>query len=149
LHRRELEEGAARLGVELAIALAQTRDELGRALDQLEAGRVGAVNVLASPFLNGERAAILERMAQARLPAIYEWPETAEEGGLLGYGARLTLVYRQVAVIVDKVLRGAQPATLPIEQPTKFELVINLKTAKALGLEVPPALLANADEAIE
>jgi len=84
-----------------------------------------------------------------RLPSIYEWPESAEEGGLLGYGPRVQAMYRQVAVLVDKVLRGAAPRDLPIEQPTKFELVVNLRTALAIGLTVSPALLLRADAAIE
>jgi ABC-type uncharacterized transport system substrate-binding protein len=107
------------------------------------------VNVLASAVLNAARARIIERLRQARLPAIYEWPETAEEGGLIGYGPRVTLCYRHVAVLVDKVLRGAKPADLPIEQPNVFTLVINAKTAEVLGLPIPPALLLRADEVIE
>jgi putative ABC transport system substrate-binding protein len=113
-------------------------------------GRIEAVNVLASPLLNQQRRIIIERAAALRLPVIYQWPETAEEGGFLAYGPRFTQVYRQiVARLLVKLLQGTKPADLPIEQPTKFELVINLKTAKALGLEVPPSLLARADEAIE
>jgi putative ABC transport system substrate-binding protein len=149
LHQPELIDAARRLGVEPVVFLAQNRDELARALDALPAANVGAVNVLASPILNAQRALLIERLRQARLPAIYEWPETAEEGGLLGYGARLTLVYRHVAVIVDKVLRGARPADLPIEQPTQFTFVVNLKAARALGLTVPSVLLERADKVIE
>ena len=88
-------------------------------------------------------------MRDARLPAIYQFPEIAEEGGLLSYGTRLLLCYRHVVSLVDKVLRGAKPADLPIEQPTKFELVINLKTANALGVTVPATLVARADKVIE
>ena len=91
----------------------------------------------------------MQSLNGARLPAIYQWPDTASEGGLLGYGPRLTLCYRQVASLVSKVLSGAKPLELPVEQPTKFELVINLRTAKALGLPIPPTLLARADEVIE
>jgi putative ABC transport system substrate-binding protein len=82
-------------------------------------------------------------------PAIYQWPETAEEGGLLAYGPRLLLCYRDVVSLVDKVLRGAKPAELPIEHPFKFELVVNLNTASALGLTIPSALLLSADEVID
>jgi putative tryptophan/tyrosine transport system substrate-binding protein len=105
--------------------------------------------VLASSLLNGARSTIVRRLNAARLPSIYQWPETSAEGGLLGYGPRLTLCYRHVAGLVSKILHGSSPADLPIEQPTKFELVINLRTAKALGLAIPPTLLARADEVIE
>jgi putative ABC transport system substrate-binding protein len=88
-------------------------------------------------------------MAEARLPAIYQWPETAEAGGLIAYGPRFVTLYRQHALQAVKVLKGTSPADIPIEQPTKFELVINLKAAKALGLAVPPSLLIRADEVIE
>jgi len=84
-----------------------------------------------------------------RLPAIYEWPEMADDGGLIGYGPRLPLIYRQIARLVGKVLRGAKPQSLPGEQPANFDLVINLKTAEALGLTLPETLLVRADKLIE
>jgi putative ABC transport system substrate-binding protein len=105
--------------------------------------------VLASANLNAFRADEIAAFAQARLPAIYEWPETAEQGGLIGYGPRNLTVYGLVAAMVNKVLRGAKPADLPVEQPTKFELIINGKTAKALGLTIPQTLLLRADEVIK
>ena len=111
--------------------------------------KVEAVNVLASPRLNGSRGLIIERMRDHRLPAIYQWPESAEDGGLLAYGPRNLLCYRHIVSLVDKVLRGGKPADLPIEQPTKFELVVNLKTANALGITISPTLLLRADEVIE
>jgi ABC-type uncharacterized transport system substrate-binding protein len=83
------------------------------------------------------------------LPAIYQWPESAEDGGLLAYGPRQLLCFRHVITLVDKVLRGAKPSDLPIEQPSKFELAVNLKTASALGMTIPPTLLLRADEVIE
>ena len=107
-----------------------------------------AVNVLASPLLFAARHLIIKRMRAARLP-IYQWPATAEEGGLLAYGPWLLLCYRHVVSLVDKVLRGAKPAELPIEQPFKFELVVNLNTASTLGLTIPSALLLRADEVID
>ena len=146
--RSQLENAAPALGVELVMFQAQNRDEIARALDAMPKARVGAVNVLASPILNGSRQIIIERLRQARLPVIYQWPETAEEGGFLAYGPRLSLAYRHVAGLVDKILRGARPADLPIEQPSRFELVVNLKTAKPLGLAIPKALLLRADQVI-
>jgi len=128
---------------------AQSPAEIGRSLDAIEAAKVEAVNVLASPQLYGARYLIIERMRNARLPAIYQFPEAAEEGGLLSYGPRLLLCYRHVISLVDKVLRGAKPAELPIEQPSKFELIVNLKTASAIGLTITPTLLLRADGVIE
>jgi putative tryptophan/tyrosine transport system substrate-binding protein len=137
------------LGVELVPFEAQSPDEIGRALDAVAGAKVEAVNILASPLLNAARLQTIDRMRAARLPAIYQWPETAEDGGLLAYGPRNLLCYRHVVSLVDKVLRGAKPADLPIEQPSKFELVVNLKTASALGLTISPTLLLRADEVIE
>jgi putative ABC transport system substrate-binding protein len=88
-------------------------------------------------------------MASVRLPAIYQWPEMAEEGGLIAYGPRFVTLYRQQALQVAKVLKGIKPADIPIEQPTKFELVVNLKAAKVIGLTIPPSLLLRADTVIE
>ena len=92
---------------------------------------------------------VLERLAELRLPAIYQWPETAEQGGLMGYGPRFTQVYRQRARLLVKVLRGSKPADLPVEQPTEFELVINLKAARAIGYDVPASLVLRADKVLE
>ena len=92
---------------------------------------------------------IIELLAKIAIPAIYQWPETAQEGGLMGYGPRNTLCYRHAAVLVDKILHGARPADLPVEQPNVFTLAINVKTAKSLGLTIPPGLLLRADEVIE
>jgi putative ABC transport system substrate-binding protein len=108
-----------------------------------------AVDVLASAFFNANRKQIVELAARSRLPAIYESREYAEAGGLLTYGQDLADLFRRAATYVDKILKGAKPGDLPVEQPTKFELVINLKTAKALGLAIPPSLLARADQVIE
>jgi putative ABC transport system substrate-binding protein len=118
-------------------------------MDQAQPDGATAFNVLASGFLNANRRIILDRTAALRLPAIYQWPETAEEGGLAAYGPRFVNIYRQLARMLVKLLRGAKPADLPIEQPTKFELVINLKTAKALGLTIEESMLDRADEVIE
>jgi putative tryptophan/tyrosine transport system substrate-binding protein len=100
-------------------------------------------------MLHLNRRIIIERTAELRLPAIYQWPETAEEGGLLGYGPSFFEVFRQRARIVARVLRGAKPADLPIEQPSTFKLTINLKTAKAISHIIPAGLVLRADKLIE
>jgi putative ABC transport system substrate-binding protein len=135
--------------VELSIHRVERKEDIGLAIGAAKAGGAEALNVLASPLLHGNRHAIFTRTTELHLPAIYQWPETAQEGGLLAYGPRLTEVFRQLARQLGKVFRGTNPADLPIEQPTKFELVVNLRTAKAIGLDVPPTLLARADEVIE
>jgi putative ABC transport system substrate-binding protein len=111
--------------------------------------RVEAVVPLADPFFTAHRARILDLTARHRLPGMYYWREFAEAGGLMAYGPNLLDLYRRAAMHVDRILKGARPADIPVEQPTKFELVINLKTAKALGLRIPPSLLARADQVIE
>jgi putative ABC transport system substrate-binding protein len=146
---RQLDGAARDLGLDLVRFPAREPAEVDRALADIAAAQVGAVNVLASPFLNNERGLIVGRLNDARLPAIYQWPETAIEGGCLAYGPRLASCYRQLASLVVKVLRGGRPADLPIEQPTKFDLLVNLRTAKAIGLHVPATLLLRADEVIE
>jgi putative ABC transport system substrate-binding protein len=109
---------------------------------------VAGLNVLNSPFLSAQHARIIETAASARLLAIYQWSEAARDGGLMGYGPSLTALFRQLAGYASRILAGARPADLPIEQPTRFELAINLKTAKALGLTIPQTLLLRADEVI-
>jgi putative tryptophan/tyrosine transport system substrate-binding protein len=136
-------------GVELSIHRVERKEDIGLAIGAAKAGGAQALNVLASPLLHGNRHAIFTRTTELHLPAIYQWPETAQEGGLLAYGPRFTEVFRQLARQLEKVFRGANPADLPIEQPTKFELVVNLRTAKAIGLDFPPTLLARADDVIE
>jgi putative tryptophan/tyrosine transport system substrate-binding protein len=147
--RAQLTSAARDLDVELVRLEAGSPDELARALDAMSAAKVEAVNVLASPLLNAWRLQIIDRMRDARLPAIYQWPETAEDGGLIAYGPRNLLCYRHVVSLVDKVLHGAKPADLPIEQPSKYELAVNLKAASAIGLTISPTLLLRADEVIE
>jgi putative tryptophan/tyrosine transport system substrate-binding protein len=105
--------------------------------------------VLSAPLFSFNRQIVIERARALGLPAIYEWPEMAEEGGLIGYGPRLTPIYRQLARLIVKVLRGVKPEDIPVEQPTKFDLVVNLKTAKVLGLTIPESFLTRADEVIE
>jgi putative ABC transport system substrate-binding protein len=146
----QLASAARDLGVELVTFEAQSPDEIGRALDAFAGAKVEALNVLASPLLFANRRIIIERAAALRLPAMYQWPEIAEEGGLFAYGPRIVQMYRQIlARQLVKLLRGAKPADLPVEQPTVFELVINLKTAQAIGLSVSPTFLNRADQVIE
>ena len=140
---------ARTFGLELVFEPAQTAEETDAAIRALVKSRVAAVVVLASANLNAFRAQQIAAFAQARVPAIYEWPETAEQGGFIGYGPRNTVVYRHVAELVNKILRGAKPADLPVEQPTRFELVVNNKAAKALGVKVPGSILLRADKVIE
>jgi putative ABC transport system substrate-binding protein len=111
-------------------------------------GRTDAVLLLASPVLHSHRTQVANLAAENRLPAIYPWVEFVEEGGLMSYGVSFTDLYRRAAIYVDKILKGAKPAKLPVEQPTKFEFVINLKTAKQIGLTIPPNVLARADRVI-
>jgi putative tryptophan/tyrosine transport system substrate-binding protein len=144
-HGRTAQACSGRRGIYPALAV----PHLAGGLDALQSARVDAVNVLASPVISPARASIIDRLNRARLPAIYEAPEIAESGGLLGYGTRFDFSSRLVARLASKILRGARPEDLPIEQPDRFDLVINLKTAKALGITVPPALLVRADKVIE
>ena len=136
-------------GVELTVFTAGAPDEIAPAIDKAKTSGAGALNVLTTPLFSFNRSIVIERAAMQRLPAIYEWPEMADDGGLIGYGPRLPLIYRQIARLVGKVLRGAKPESLPGEQPTNFDLVINLKTAEALGLTLPETLLVRADKLIE
>ena len=115
----------------------------------MKAQRVNAVFGGSSPIHNTDRKQLIELAARHRLPAIWEWRHYVESGGLLSYGASLAALDNRVASYIDRLLKGANPAELPVEQPTKFELVINLKTAKALGLTIPPSVLGRADELIQ
>jgi putative ABC transport system substrate-binding protein len=146
---RMLQDAARARGVDLSVHWVGKPEELAGALDDAVAAGARALNVLATPLLNAVRRPIMERAAAQRMPAIYQWPETAVEGGLIAYGPWFFEVGRQQAPLLVKVLRGAKPADLPVQQPIKFDLVINLKTAKAMGLEVPPEVLTLVDRAIE
>ena len=118
------------------------------ALSQLKEGRSNGAIVLRNPVASAQRARIVNFMANNRLPAIYVSPEWVQDGGLLTYALDVRDNYRRAATYVDRILKGAKPGDLPVEQPTKFELVINLKTAKQIGLTVPPHVLARADRVI-
>lgn len=144
-----VEDAARLLGLVTHLAKANSRAEIEAAFTSARRLRVAAVNVLNSPFLHAQRARIIELAASARLPAIYQWPETARDGGLMGYGPSVTTMFRQLGGYAARILDGAKPADLPIEQPTRFELVINLKTARALGITIPRLLRLRAEEVIE
>jgi putative ABC transport system substrate-binding protein len=137
---------AGSLNVKLQVVEVHRREDLAGAFQAAREEQADALNVFSSPFLASMYREIITLAAETRLPAIYQWREHAEAGGLVSYGPSLAEMWRQTGAIVAKILEGAKPADLPVEQPTKFELVINLKTAKALGLTVPPTLVARADE---
>jgi len=140
---------AGTLGLDLQFVAARDPGELDRAFSTLTKERAEALFLFPSQMLFSERRRIIKLAETHRLPAMYNGREFAEVGGLIAYGASNNDLIRRTAAYVDRVLKGAKPADLPVEQPTKFELVINLKTAKALGLDVPPTLLARADKVIE
>jgi ABC-type uncharacterized transport system substrate-binding protein len=110
---------------------------------------VQAVNVFASPFLSSLSGEIIGIAAAHRVPTIYQWKENVENGGLVSYGPSLVQLWRQAGNIAAKLLKGAKPADMPVEQPTKFELVVNTRTAKAIGINLPPSLLVRADEVLD
>ena len=145
----ELATSAARLGLTLHQSAVRTIDDLDRAFVTLGKAHVGALIVLTDPMTLRNRERIVQLAARARLPAIYGFGEFVRAGGLMAYGPSVPDLARRAATYVDKILKGAKPADLPVEQPTKFELVINLKTANALGLTIPQSLLQRADQVIE
>ncbi len=144
-----MEVAARSLAVEVQVLEVRGFDDIQSAFRAARKERAGALNVLASPLLASFSKAIIDLAARSRLPAIYQWREHAEAGGLMSYGPSLLETWRQTGLLVGKVLKGAKPADLPVEQPTKFELVINMKTAKALGLTIPQSVLVRADEVIQ
>jgi putative tryptophan/tyrosine transport system substrate-binding protein len=145
-----LQDAARVRNVELSIHRIARPEEIAAAIDAAKAWGAAALNVLASPVLFGNRQIIMQRVAALRLPAIYQFPEVAEDGGFVAYGPRLVHIFGELVTRqLVNLFRGTKPADVPVEQPTKFEFVINLKTAKALGLTIPEALLQRADEVIE
>jgi putative ABC transport system substrate-binding protein len=137
------------IGVQTHILKVSTEQQIDEAFASLAENRIGALGVLSNPYLNSRRSQLVALAARYALPSIYEARDFSISGGLMSYGANIADVYRQVGAYTGRVIKGEKPADLPVLQPTKFELVINLKTAKALGLTVPPTLLALADEVIE
>jgi len=148
-HLQALKDAAWARGVELSVFSAATAEAITPAMNEVSAWEAEAINVLATPlfFFNGQT--VMGRAAALRLPAMYQWPEMAEEGGFAGYGPRITQWFRQLARLLVQVLRGANPAELPVEQPTRFEFVLNLQAAKAIGHEIPAGLVLRADKVIE
>jgi len=149
LAMREVNVAAQTLGVQLQLLEARGPNEFDGAFAAMVKERVGALLVLSDVIFNSHASRLADLAARSRLPTAYAVRESVEAGGLMSYGPSFLELYRRSATYVDKIVKGAKPADLPVEQPTKFELVINLKAAKALGLEVPPLLIAQADELIE
>jgi putative ABC transport system substrate-binding protein len=137
------------LGVRLQVVEARGPADFDRAFSDMTRGRAGALTVLPSAMFNTERRRLVDLAAKNRLPAVYISRESVDAGGLMSYGPDLADMFRRAATYVDKILKGTKPGDLPVEQPTKFELIINLKTAKVLGLTIPQSLLQRADEVIQ
>jgi putative tryptophan/tyrosine transport system substrate-binding protein len=146
---RGLEHAAESLGVRLKVAPVREAGSLGTVLEKMRNHGISAIVVMSSNMLWSNRQVIFDFVNRARLPAAYPYRGYVEAGGLISYGANLADMTRQAVGYIAKILKGAKPADLPVEQPTKFELVINMKTAKALGLTIPPSLLLRADQVIE
>ena len=146
---KETEVAGRALGVQLQFVEARDPDALDRVFSAMGRERADALIVLPSAMLYNERRRLVALAARSRLPAMYQSRQFVELGGLIAYGASITDGYRRAATYVDKILKGARPGDLPVEQPTKFELIINLKTAKTLGLTIPLSLLQQADQVIE
>jgi putative ABC transport system substrate-binding protein len=146
---KEAEVAARALGVRLQVVEVRGPADFDRAFSETTRARAGALTVLPSPMFTSERRRLVDLAAKNRLPAVYIWREFVDAGGLMSYGPNLGDLYRRAATYVDKILKGAKPGDLPVEQPTKFDLVINLKTAKALGLTIPQSILVRADEIIQ
>jgi putative ABC transport system substrate-binding protein len=148
-HLEQLEEAARNRGVEALVRGVAKRDEVMPAIKDVQAADAQAINFLATPMFSVDAAAFIAQVRALRLASVYQWPEDADDGALIAYGPRYAEMYRLRARLVMKVLRGTKPADIPVEQPTKFELVFNLKTAKAIGIDVPNSQLLRADKVIE
>ena len=146
---REAGVAARSLGVRLQFFESRGPEDFDKAFAEMTSAGAEALAVLSSTMLFNERRRLVDLAAKARLPAVYPWREAVDAGGLMSYGANIADLYRRTATYVDKILKGAKPGDLPVEQPTKFEVVINLKTAQQLGLTIPPSVLARADEVIQ
>ena len=145
---RETEAAARTMALEIQVTDARLPEQYPDAFASMTRSGARAVFVTADPVLSSNRERIMQLAASHRLPAMYEWPEIVEAGGLLSYGPTLAEINTRVAAYVDKILKGAKPADLPVERPTRFELAVNLKTAAALGITIPPAVVARAGRVI-
>jgi putative tryptophan/tyrosine transport system substrate-binding protein len=148
-HLHELQDAARGRGIEVLVRGVAKRGDVIAAINDVKASGAQAINFLSTPMFSVNAADFIRHVTSLRLPSIYQWPEDAEDGALIAYGPRFLEMYRERARIAVKVLRGTKPADIPVEQPALFELVINLKTAKAIGQEVPSGLLQRADKVIE
>ena len=148
VQQRSLESAAKQLGFQLQIWNVRRREDLAGALSGLKRGHVDAFVIVIDAVLMGSQAHIAQQSLKAKIPGIFPFRAGAEAGGLLSYGPDIPALWQQAAVLADKILRGAKPADLPVEQPLRFELIVNLRTARALGLSVPESVLLRADEVI-
>jgi putative ABC transport system substrate-binding protein len=146
---RAIEEAAPSFGVQVTAAGVRNATEIEHVIGSFALEPNGGLVVLPNPVTESNRRQIIAMAAQHRLPAVYSFPFFVKDGGLVSYGVDLVDQYRQAATYVDRILRGAKPADLPVQQPTKFRLLVNVKTAKALGLKIPESFLLRADEVIE
>jgi putative ABC transport system substrate-binding protein len=146
---KRAEVAARALGMRLQFVEARGPEDFDRVFSEMTRARAGALTVLGSTLFIIERRRLVDLVTKNRLPAVYPWREFVDVGGLMAYGANSPDLYRRAATYVDRILKGTKPGDLPVEQPTKFELVINLKAAKALGLTIPPSVLTRADQVID
>jgi putative ABC transport system substrate-binding protein len=146
---KDLEVAARGLGVRLQLVEVRGPEDIDRAFLDMTRARADALAVLGWPMLGGERRRLVDLAAKNRLPAVYGLREYVDAGGLMAYGTNGADLFRRAATYVDRILKGTKPADLPVEQPTKFDLIINLKTAKALGLTIPQTVLLQANQVIE
>ena len=149
LYLKEMKFAASAMGITLESIDVKGSDDLDQALNSITKGRAGALIVQADALFYGQRPKIMSLALKNRLPAIYSFSRYVEEGGLMSYGPSYITMFRRAATYVDKILKGAKPADLPVEQPTKFEFIINLKAAKQIGVTIPPNVLARADRVIK